>query len=224
MCSSELFNGREPDQHRWNLDLGRMDSLSARVWYRPTASWELQASTGHLIEPEQLHGGNVERTTASASYMSGAEDRFTAASFGFGMNATDEVTRHAVFGEATVSRGRLVGSLRLELVEVESELLRTGALPTTTAGEAAKARVGAFTLGAVRDVVRGAYGTFGLGANLTAYAVPSVLQSTHGSHPVSFQVFAQLRPAAGAMGRMWNMRMAGPPMPMPGGMAGHRTR
>jgi hypothetical protein len=43
--------------------------------------------------------------------------------------------------------------------------------------------------------------------------VPETLKSTHGSHPVSFQIFFQLRPPA-PMGRMWNMRMSQP-------MAGH---
>jgi hypothetical protein len=36
----------------------------------------------------------------------------------------------------------------------------------------------------------------------------------YASHPVSFHVFFRLRPPAGAMGRMWNMRMSQP-------MAGH---
>ncbi len=31
-----IFNGREPDEHRWDFDFGALDSVSARVWYRPT--------------------------------------------------------------------------------------------------------------------------------------------------------------------------------------------
>jgi hypothetical protein len=73
----------------------------------------------------------------------------------------------------------------------------------------------AFTAGAVRDVlsVRGFEG--GFGADVTFYGVPGALQPTYSNRPVSFHVFFRLRPPAGAMGRMWNMRMSQP-------MAGHQ--
>ena len=49
-----------------------------------------------------------------------------------------------------------------------------------------------------------------LGGNVTLYAVPAALQPTHGTYPVSFQLFIRFRPPAGPMGRMWNMRMTRP--------------
>ena len=56
----------------------------------------------------------------------------------------------------------------------------------------------------------------------TFYAVPDRLQSSYGLRPVSFQVFLRLRPAAGAMGRMWNMHMIKPMHPAaPDPHAGH---
>jgi hypothetical protein len=70
--------------------------------------------------------------------------------------------------------------------------------------------VGAVTVGAVRDVPAPRGFEAGFGADLTFYAVPDVLRATHGSRPVSFQVFFRLRPPAGPMGRMWNMRMSAP--------------
>ena len=54
----------------------------------------------------------------------------------------------------------------------------------------------------------------GMGADVSFYGVPSALQPMYTSHPVSFHVFFRLKPPAGAMGRMWNMRMSQP-------MAGH---
>ena len=51
---------------------------------------------------------------------------------------------------------------------------------------------------------------FGAGADLTLYGVPDALRGSHGDHPVSFHVFLLVRPPAGHMGRMWNMRMAHP--------------
>jgi len=75
----------------------------------------------------------------------------------------------------------------------------------------------AFTLGGVHDVLawRGFEG--GVGADVTFYGVPAALQPAYSAHPVSFHVFFRLRPPAGLMGRMWNMRMS---QPMPGHQPG----
>lgn len=207
-----VFNGREPDQQRWNMDFGRMDSFSGRVWLRPSKSVELQVSSARLVEPEQLHEGNVTRTTASASYTRGSDGRLVAATFGVGMNDTGHVQRRAAFAEATRSWGRTLGSLRAELVEVESMMLLLRSLPTTHEDEERKDAVGALTLGVQRDLGRWRGLTAALGVNGSLYRVPELLRATHGSRPASFQVFLQLRPPVGAMGRMWNMRMAGPSM------------
>jgi hypothetical protein len=216
-----VFNGREPDQHRWNFDFGAMDSVSGRLWYRPSKTWEFQLSGAHLVEPEELHDGNVVRTTMSGAYTAGDDRHLTAATVAYGMNVTDDVTRHAGFGEFTKAWGRNLASTRIEFVEVETELLRLGELPETQEGEARKDVVGAFTLGAQRELGRWRAMIGSVGANLTLYQVPDALRDTHGDRPVSFQVFFQLRPAPGAMGRMWNMRMGGMPT-MPSEHAGHQ--
>ena len=218
---ASVFNGREPDQHRWNFDFGSMDSVSGRIWYRPSARWEFQLSSGHLVEPEQLHEGNVVRTTASGAYTLVSGGHITAATVGYGANATNEVTRHAGFGEFTKSVGKTLASARVEFVEVETELLRLGTLPDTPEGETRKDLVGAFTFGAQRELLRWNGVSAALGANMTLYQVPDALRETHGAHPVSFQLFVVLRPPPGAMGRMWNMRMAGPPMPAGPGVHQH---
>ncbi len=64
-----IFNGREPDQHRWNFDKPRFDSYSIRVSVNPTKNIAAQVSYGFLKSPEQLTPKvNTERTTASISY------------------------------------------------------------------------------------------------------------------------------------------------------------
>lgn len=68
-------------------------------------------------------------------------------------------------------------------------------------------------MGGQREFGRWKLLTASLGVNGTFYQVPESLREAYGDHPVSFQVFLQLRPPAGRMGRMSNMRMAGPPMP-----------
>jgi hypothetical protein len=79
--------------------------------------------------------------------------------------------------------------------------------------------VGAFTFGAVRDFLRVRGFEGGLGAAITFYAVPEVLEPSYDSRPLSLQVFFRLR-IPSARGRMWNMRMAQPMTVMrPGGAA-----
>jgi len=66
---ASAFKGREPDQHRWDVETPRLDSWSVRGFWNPTADLSFQASTGFLKSPEQLHPDEDEqRTTASASY------------------------------------------------------------------------------------------------------------------------------------------------------------
>jgi len=90
---------------------------------------------------------------------------------------------------------------------VNTALLLTG---DEAEGAATFATVAAVTVGGVRDLVRTRRLDLALGADLTAYRVPEALRPAYGSHPVSFHVFLRLRPAASAMGRMWNMTMTRP--------------
>jgi len=211
-AEASVFNGREPDEDRWDFDAGRMDSLAARLWFRPSASWELQVSTAHLREPEQLEEGDVQRTTTSAAWFRPSDSGFAAFTGGYGVNAAHGVMRHGTFGEATIERGRNSFSGRLELQQLEIAKLAGHAQEDEHHDE--RGAVAALTLGAGRRLLtwRGFEGA--LAAQATVSRSPAVLKSTHGSHPVSWQVFFRLRLPAGAMGRMWNMRMSEP-------MAGH---
>ena len=215
VLEGSVFNGREPDQHRWDFDFGRLDSVSARLWYKPTPAWELQVSTGHLKDPEELEPGTTERTTASASWMKKSRAGMTAVTVGYGVNDTDHGTRHAGLAEVTQRRGAYAGFGRFELLQPEIDVLLHGTADHEH-GSPGRPALAALTLGGVRDLGtwRGFEGA--LGAAVTVYAVPDVLRSAYGNHPVSAQLFISLRPPA-PMGRMANMRMSQPRMG--GGMA-----
>ena len=63
------FHGREPDEYRWNIDSGAMDSWSTRVTVNPAANWSLQYSIAQLHSPESLApNDDVRRMTASVAY------------------------------------------------------------------------------------------------------------------------------------------------------------
>jgi hypothetical protein len=209
VVETSLFNGREPDEDRWNFDFGRLDSVAARVWYRPAPEWEFQMSSGRLTAPEQLEQGNIIRSTVSGSWFKLARGDFKAVTAAYGLNVTSDAHRHASLIEGTIHRGRHSVFARGELVDVETALLVSDPVPIGHSA-ARKDNVGALTVGGVRDVLTWNGIAGGVGAGVTVYAVPRALRPSHGSHPISLQVFFRLRPLPGSMGRMWNMRMSQP--------------
>jgi hypothetical protein len=62
------FNAREPDEHRWNIETGALDSTAVRASWNPIPSLALQASWGRFKDPEQLEPG-VDQTRWSASAL-----------------------------------------------------------------------------------------------------------------------------------------------------------
>ena len=206
---TSLFNAREPDDNRWDLmDPGALDSWSARLWYEPSPQWQFQISHGFLKQPEALEPGNVRRTTASGAWFKRRLDGFTAATVAFGRNDTDHGAFNALLAEATDRRDKTTVYGRFETVQKETALLlenpAAGGLPTDAS------TVTALTLGAVHEVSRWRGFEIGFGGDVTGYLVPDALQRPYGSHPFSFHLFLRVRPPAGHMGRMWNMRMMRP--------------
>ena len=208
---TSLFHGAEPDENRWDLmDPGALDSWSARAWYQPSPAWQFQVSHGFLKQPEALEPGDVRRTTASAAWIAPRPDGFSAATIAFGRNNKEHGAFNALLAEATDHRGRTSIYGRLESVDTETALLASGGLAIDAGLDEPASRVTAFTAGAVRDLRTWRGFEVGTGADLTLYAVPDTLRQAYGDHPVSVHVFLRIRPPAGHMGRMWNMRMAGP--------------
>lgn len=81
------FNGREPDEHRYDFDFRPLDSYSGRVWFNPNPAWSFQVSYGYLASPEELRPDvSVHRLTASAAYNVGLDAGVFAATAVFGRN------------------------------------------------------------------------------------------------------------------------------------------
>jgi hypothetical protein len=211
VIESTVFQSGEPDENRWDLfDAGPLDSWSARVSYKPSAAWELQASHGYLKNPERLEFASIHRTTASASWFAPTGNGFTAATFAFGRNGKQfHGDFYAALAEATWRHGRLAYYGRAESVEVETDLLLSRGVfhsHERVAGDL----VMAGTAGAVIDVPSWRRFESGLGFEITSYVVPDRLRPAYGSHPLAVRAFVRIRPPAGTMGRMWNMRMTRP--------------
>jgi hypothetical protein len=50
LFEGSVFNGREPDENRWDFDFGRLDSYSGRVWYRGRNDTDYGARSAVFIE------------------------------------------------------------------------------------------------------------------------------------------------------------------------------
>ncbi len=63
------FHGREPDEHRWNIDQGEIDSWSTRLTVQPRQNWSGQYSYARISSHEALFPSeNQERMTGSVMY------------------------------------------------------------------------------------------------------------------------------------------------------------
>jgi len=212
------FRGREPDENRYNLEVGPLDSWSARLWFRPKPEWLLQASHGFLHEPEQLEPGDQRRTNGSVSWFRERGADFTAFTVALGRNERTYSTVRALLAEFTRHAGRTSVYSRYEDLTVETEiLLFPEVVHRPHPGELVD-RVATVTAGAVRDVARFHGVSLGVGADVSAYWLPDLLQFTHGSHPVSWRLFVRIRPPSRGP-RMWNMTMG--QMAEHGAMSGH---
>jgi hypothetical protein len=174
-----VFNGREPDEHRWDFDFGPMNSVSGRVWFKPTSHWMFQVSTGHLVQPEQLEPGNVERTTASASWTRVSGNDVESITAAYGRNDRTADARQGGFIEGAKHWSGNTIYTRVERTFLDHAI--------------ADVAVTAFTVGGVRDILSGHGFESGVGAGVTLYATPSLLDHSYGPHPMSFQVFFRIR-------------------------------
>jgi hypothetical protein len=63
------FHGREPDEKRWGIESGAIDSLASRLTVSPGARWSGQFSIGRINRGETTHPLRPAlRTTASVMY------------------------------------------------------------------------------------------------------------------------------------------------------------
>jgi hypothetical protein len=184
-----VFNGREPDQHRWGFDAPRLDSYSGRVSWNPTADWALQASYGYLKSPEQLTPGvSQRRTTVSATYNRKLGRGNWQTTFAWGRNDNRPgQTLDAYLVESAVNWDRNTLFARAETVR-KDELFQP---PSPLAGRAFQ--VSEFSLGYVYDIPVAKHLALGLGALGTATALPSTVQPAYDGKPFSYMGFVRLK-------------------------------
>ena len=186
---ASAFNGREPNEQRWIIQLAALDSWSARASAAPTQNWTAQYSIGRLEHPEALSADSEWRETASVEFNRPMTRGNWATTLIWGrVHWIEAGTNLNSYGlESTLNfLTRNYAFTRLELVD-KDELF-----PLALTHPAY--RIGAYTFGGVRDFVQNRAWQLGVGADVTFYSKPAALNAAYGERPVSFQIFVRVRP------------------------------
>ncbi|MBX7221083.1 MAG: hypothetical protein K1Y36_14135 [Blastocatellia bacterium] len=199
-----VFNGKEPDEKRKDIEVGAWNSRSVRVSYAPNQNWVAQVSYGLLKNPERLHAGDTRRITASVQYNRPLPRGNWASTVVWGRNREEHRTSGEVFRlnsylvESTLNfLDRNYVYTRLELVD-KKDLLRPEEAHQLGYGQTVhhpQFRIGGYTLGYSREIRNTAKYSLAVGGDLTWYSKPGVLDSLYGQNPVSSKFFFRIRPA-----------------------------
>ncbi len=182
------FNGREPDQHRWDIETGPLDSTAIRLSWNPTPALALQTSWGHFKDPEQLEPGvNQERLSASALFAEQIAPGWKlAATLAWGRKIVEHQKDDAFVSEVSLKHRDWTVFGRGEITE-NRELI---------AGvEHGRAyQVGKISLGAVRDFRIADHLWMGAGGIFALNFVPGSLAPLYGaSNPTGLMGFVRLK-------------------------------
>jgi Cu/Ag efflux protein CusF len=201
------FHGREPDEKRWDIDTGKIDSWAARLTFDPSTNWTAQISTGHLKHPEAAEPGNVQRTTASVAYSKAMAAGQWATSLIFGHNEkTEGHTTSSWLAESVLQfGGRNYVSGRAEIVDKDELFAAEQGVPAAI--EHGVFRVKALTIGYSRDVLTTQSLSGAIGVNVTKYAMPGAIKPYYGNSPHSFYLFVRLRGGNSSARDMHSMHM-----------------
>ena len=181
------FNGREPDQHRWNIETGPLDSTSVRLSWNATRTLALQGSWGHFVDPEQLEPGvDQKRWSASALWANEIAPGWKlAGTIAWGRKSAHGHNDDAVAAEASLKHDQWTLFGRGETTE-NREL--------TNVEDAPAYRVGKVSLGLVRDFKIADHLSLGAGGLFAVNFVPDALAPVYGGHnPTGAMGFVRLK-------------------------------
>ena len=195
------FHGREPDENRWTITQGSIDSWSTRFTVQPGKNWSGQYSYARIASPEALlPSENQERMTSSVMYNRPVNFGNWASTLLWGRTRSlqDDSTFNSYLLESTVRfRESNYAWTRIEDAERSNELIfGENALPPGFI-EKPIGHVQAYTLGYDRDIHLAPHLASAIGIQATTYGVPSVLQPIYGTHPAGLAIFIRLRPFSG---------------------------
>ena len=192
------FHGREPGEHRWEIDGGAVDSWSTRFTVNPTANWSGQFSYGRLVAPEALFPhDDQERITSSVMYDRTLTRGSCASTVAWGRTRSlaDKSIENSYLAESTLHFAKWNAIwTRLENAGRTNELALTPRTPLPIGfTERPIGHVFAGTIGYDREYSFIPHVATAIGAQFTAYKTPDRLRAIYGDHPVGGVAFIRLR-------------------------------
>ena len=182
------FNAREPDQHRYDIETGPLDSTAIRLSWNPTGHLSLQGSWGRFISPEQLEPDeNQTRWSASAIYtrpIGGNGWWSTTLAWGRRSAEHDQLDALALESAAGLGLWTLFG--RAERIET-NELISVGGHHGPVFD------VAKLSFGAIRDFRLGRHVRLGVGGLYAFNFVPAPLEASYAGDPDGAMLFVRLR-------------------------------
>jgi hypothetical protein len=181
------FRGREPDQDRYDIETGDLDSTAVRLSWNPSDNLALQASWADVISPEQLEPDvDVVKWSASALYTQSFGDNTLSLSGAFARKDNSEgVVLDAWLGEAALQlNADWTLFSRIEAIETdELGLIHHGPIE-----EVARA-----TIGVSRDFRLSDNLVMAIGASATQNWVSDALSPLYDGDPTGALAFVRFK-------------------------------
>jgi hypothetical protein len=182
------FRGREPDEDRYDIETGDLDSTAARLSWNPTHNLSLQASWADIESPEALEPDeNEERWSVSGIYTQRiGEDGWWSTTLGFAnKERSDGVSLDAWLAEAAWHpNDRWTLFARGEAIETDE----LGAVPHGPVEDVQRV-----SLGAIRDFRINDHAVFGVGALVQQDFAPDALEPLYDGDPQGAMGFVRLK-------------------------------
>jgi hypothetical protein len=194
------FHGREPDEHRWNIDQGGIDSWSTRATVQPGRNWSGQFSYGRIASPEALNPAEDQaRTTASIMYNRPFRrgNWSSSAIWGRTRSIPDSAKENSYLFESTIKfRDANYVWTTFENAGRTNELL-IGEHPRPRGFiEEPLTHAQAYTFGYDREIPVLPHLSSAIGAQVTIYGVGRPLQPIYGADPIGVSFLIRLRPGS----------------------------
>jgi hypothetical protein len=189
------FRGREPDQHRYDIETPNLDSTAVRVGWNPLPELSLQGSFAHQVSPEQLSPHeDLERWSASAIYTRKVGDAgFWATTAAWGRRVVLDGGRRDAPLDAFILESTVHPNRRWTFFARAERIDNNELLPNPGLQQGPTFTVGKVSGGAIRDFRVAPHLTFGVGGLVSRSFTPGGLDPAYGGDRTSGMGFVRLK-------------------------------
>ena len=189
------FRGREPDQHRWDIEAPAFDSTAARLSWNPTDRLSLQVSWADQHSPEQVTPSqDQERYSASGIYTRPlGEGGYWSTTFAWGRRIDHQPGEASRALDAFVLESAVHPDVRWTVFARAERVDNDELLPAPGDFHGEAFTVGKISGGAIRDFPLVPHLRFGVGAVVSRTLVPGGLAAAYGGDQWSGEGFVRLK-------------------------------